>query len=383
MICFEDIHARAPWLTHKKPEPWGAIVMSDTTRIFYGRQSEEIEKRYLAHVFGAFRTGMEEHLPLALINDWNLTDEELAPYKVLVLPNTACLSSTQTETIRRFVARGGGLVASLDTSTFDENGNELGRFQLADVFGAEWTGQVDAGESIDERLDINFLKGVGPDYFAQRKGIYDLAYEASHPIFAQPKIAEYIAGFPVTFKGKVASITIPTTGGAQVISNVTARLGQQQTVPGVTVHQYGEGRVVYLPAGLDAGYFLYPYPYERLVLAEAMRWVAKEQPRIHVEAPMSVQTTFFRQQKQGERLVVHLYNNLNSTGAHALPDHDVPLREEVLPVHHLKIKFQKYNAKSFHLEPGNIALTPEVDAEGNQTVTIPTLDIHAMVVAEL
>ncbi|MFN9952951.1 MAG: beta-galactosidase trimerization domain-containing protein, partial [bacterium] len=66
---------------------------------------------------------MEEHLPFNLLQDWNLTAADLAPYKVLVLPNTACLAPNQMEAIRGFVEAGGGLVASMEVGGFDQTGN--------------------------------------------------------------------------------------------------------------------------------------------------------------------------------------------------------------------------------------------------------------------
>ena len=48
---------------------------------------------------------------------------------------------------------------------------------------------------------------------------------------------------------------------------------------------------------------------------------------------MCVHSTVMRQTKDGERLVVHLFNDLNTTAHHALPNDDVPLREEIVPIH--------------------------------------------------
>jgi len=57
------VKRRKPWLTHKTPEPWAALVMSDNSRNFYGRSAGLVEQRYMSSVFGAFRTMVEEHLP--------------------------------------------------------------------------------------------------------------------------------------------------------------------------------------------------------------------------------------------------------------------------------------------------------------------------------
>src|SRR5471032_3095818 len=102
--------------------------MIDNTRNFYGRSAGRVEERYMASVFGTFRAAVEEHLPMTVINDWNLTSADLARYKVLILPNTACLDDAQVAAIEEYVRNGGGLVASLDTSLFDEFGTPRENF---------------------------------------------------------------------------------------------------------------------------------------------------------------------------------------------------------------------------------------------------------------
>ena len=97
---------------------------------------------------------------------------------------------------------------------------------------------------------------------------------------------------------------------------------------------------------------------------------------------MCVHSSFFRQTKNGERLVVHLYNDLNTTANHAHPVDDVPLREENIPIHDIQVSFRDYEISRIHLEPEGLELTPKRERE-TWTVTVPKLDIHSMVVAEL
>ena len=99
---------------------------------------------------------------------------------------------------------------------------------------------------------------------------------------------------------------------------------------------------------------------------------------------MCVHSTLMRQSKDGaERLVLHLYSDLNTTAFHALPNEDVPLREEVVPIRDIQITFAPtYRLGRVHLEPEGQDL--RVDrAPGGLTVVVPRLDIHSMVVGEL
>jgi hypothetical protein len=147
--------------------------------------------------------------------------------------------------------------------------------------------------------------------------------------------------------------------------------------------QQGKGRVVYMAAGFDAANFSYAYPYERVIFGRAIRWAAGTPPPLEIDAPMCVQTTVFRQKDAaGERLVVHLFNGLNSTSDHGLPEADVPLREEVVPVAGIKVRFHNVAPKRIHLEPEALDL-PAVQRGEWTEVAVPSLAVHSLVVAEL
>ena len=387
-----EIQSRAPWTTHKQPEPWAAMVMSDNTNCFYGRDPAKDEERYLSNVFGVFRTAVEEHFPMTVINDWNLNSEDLSKYKVLVLPNTAVMNEEQAEAVRQFVKNGGGLVASVDTSLFDEFGDPRKDFLLADLFGVHYKGTA-AGSGAKETLDPNFEKAVDAGYWEKRKNIFDFRL-TRHVMLDTPALNELVGDRPACFKGQ--AVAVSADPDADVIGTITSREAGAQPLPAVVVRSYGRGKVAYLAAGFDSAYYLYPYPYQRHILAQAIRWVAPEPPRIIVEAPMCVHSTFYRQSKGGERLIVHLYNDLNSAGNHAKPDDDVPLREEIVPIHDIKVTFKTspsasqpgrspsevYNISRIHLEPGGVDLKAVKTKDGLQ-VTVPKLEIHSMIVAEL
>jgi Trehalose utilisation len=381
--CMDELQRRKEWLTRKEPEPWAALVMSDNTRNFYGRSAGLVEERYLASVFGTFRAGVEEHLPMTVINDWNLTKEELSRYKVLVLANTACLDDRQADAIRQFVAGGGGLVASLDTSMFDEFGTPRDNFALADVFGVDYKGLLTTNANQAEQLDVNFAQAIGPDYWEKRKNVFDFRQDPESWL-NQGKMRTYVNDQPVTFKGPAIRVALKPT-----VQNQPAKLRIKSSsdttdFPAVVTNKFGKGRVVYFAAGLDAGYYLYAYPYQRLALKHAITWAANESPLIQVAAPMCVHSTVMRQKRdQGDRLIVHLYSDLNTTAHHALPIDDVPLREETVPIHNIQISIDaQYKVKRATQQPEGIELPITRSASG-VTFTVPQLDIHTMAVVEL
>jgi type 1 glutamine amidotransferase len=377
-----EVKKRARWLTHKRPEPWGALLVSDNTRAFYGRAPGQVEERYLANVFGFYRAALEEHLPVALVNDWNLTAEDLASYKLVVLPNAACLDDRQCAAVARFVEQGGGLVASFDTGRCDEFGTPRRTPALADVLGVKHRGVASAGP-LGEKIDENFARTLPPEYWQKRKGVWDFnRLDVPDSFLRADKLTELIGRGPVTFKGSV--VRVEPLPGAVVHATVRPKDSTKAAeLPAVVSHKYGAGRVIYLAAAVDAAHYALSYPYHRVVLARAMRAAARAAPGVRVSAPMCVHAVTVRQTRDGQRLIVHLFNDVNTTAGHGHPAEEVPLREEVLPIHDIVVAFDRgYGVTSVAVEPEHLALKVET-VGGEDRVTVPKLSVHAMVVAEL
>jgi hypothetical protein len=382
--AMSEVKKRKKWLTHKEPEPWAAILVSDNTRTFYGRSPGQVEDRYLASVFGSFRAALESHLPFTLINDWNLDPErllELMRYKVLVLPNAACLSDAQCKAVELFAERGGGVVASLDTGLCDEFGTPRKLSALAQVLGVNHKGTAVAGK-LDEKIDENFARTLPPEYWQKRKGVWDFKRSGNPQSFlADDKLTELIGKGLVTFKGPVARVE--PRPASVVEATVRAKDSPKaEELPAIVSRKAGGAKAVYLAAGIDAAHYALSYPYHRVVLAQAMRWAASAPPSVEVSAPMCVHAVTVRQKKAGERLVIHLYNDLNTTAGHGHPAEEVPLREEVIPIHDIGITLTGYAVKSVRLEPEGKEL--EVKKAGDAvTFTVPKLRVHSMAVVEL
>jgi hypothetical protein len=378
--CMREVQARQTWLTHKQPERWAALLVSDNTRNFYGRSSGEVESRYLSNVFGMFRMAMEEHLPVTLINDWNLTEADLSGYSVLILPNAACLDDSQAAAIRKFVAAGGGLVATVDTSLFNEFGDARDDFALADLFGAHFRGAA-SSSPVSRELDLNFAQSIPADYWLKRQQVFDY-WQGEGSFLDTDKLKTYVGRSRVTFKGQ--AVAVAEEEGTEVLARMAAKEPQGAAeLPAVLSRQHGQGKVIYSAAGFDSAYYLYSYPYQRILLRQAVLEASPVPPPVSVTAPMCVQMNLFRQHRDGERLVMHLFNNVNTTAGHAFPNDDVPLREETLPIHDIRVRFDAaYPVQRVHLEPGGMELEVTREATG-WSVTVPKLEVHAMVVAEL
>lgn len=110
-----------------------AIFMSSPTVKFYYPDQVAHGDELPKSIQGFAQALAELHIPFnVLVEDQILTDHG---YRVLVLPNSACLSDAHVAAIRKFVEAGGAVVASCETSLYDERNRIRDDFALADVFG--------------------------------------------------------------------------------------------------------------------------------------------------------------------------------------------------------------------------------------------------------
>ncbi len=191
--------------------------------------------RFLAPYVGAYSALMRSGLPLVTLHRPRF-EENLAGFKVLVLANVALMSETQVAAVRRFVDGGGGLIATHETSLYDEKGQRRQDFALADVLGVRYKATVKAAGEEEPRVVV------------ERAG------------------AETMDWLP--------------------------------EADSVMAHHYGKGRVVYLPGRLDSMQCYDPSPQIEQVFAKAVRWVSQDNLPVEIEASGTVGVTLFRQPKR-------------------------------------------------------------------------------------
>src|SRR6185295_9698876 len=118
-----------------------AVVYSEQTRDFYGK--DDAEAKVDDHLKGMYQALLEARVPFEMVHDAFLEPDDVDRFKLLVLPNVAALSDAQCGRLAGYVARGGSLLATFETSLYDETGGPRKEFGLRDVFQVSFDGQVD------------------------------------------------------------------------------------------------------------------------------------------------------------------------------------------------------------------------------------------------
>jgi len=127
------------YLVHESPIARVGIVYSQQTAWYYG--GPQAEARVENYALGWYQALIESRIQFELVHDRLLDAEHLAAFKTLILPNIAALSDAQCDQLRAFVAAGGSIIATHETSLYDETGKRRKNFALADLFGVDWAGK--------------------------------------------------------------------------------------------------------------------------------------------------------------------------------------------------------------------------------------------------
>lgn len=269
---------------------------------------------------GIYQALIDARLPFEMVHDHNLDAASLAPFKLLILPNIAALSDKQCEQLKSFVQNGGGLVATWETSLYDEWGTKRPDFGLADLFKASYAGTP---------------KGV-------QQNTYLHVEDPAHPILRGLEGTENIIGGTnqITIKPHADAAKSPLTRIPAV-----ANLPMEKTFwtidrtdePEVMLNQIGAGRVVYFPWDIDRLYWDVMAHDHSLLLRNAITWALNEPAPITVTGPGMFDVTVWQQKSaQHESLTVHLVNLTNPMAMR-------PNMHELIPSHpqHVELEIPK------------------------------------------
>ena len=127
------------YLRNEEPLARVAMVYSQQTAQFYG--GDQAHSKVEDHTLGFYQAMIEARIPFEMVHDGLLDPEHILRFRTLILPNIAALSDRQCAQLSDFVMHGGRLVATHETSLYDEWGVPRKDFGLASLFGASFTGK--------------------------------------------------------------------------------------------------------------------------------------------------------------------------------------------------------------------------------------------------
>nr|HDO81174.1 hypothetical protein [Candidatus Bathyarchaeota archaeon] len=320
----------------------GKVIVDWNTR---KRLSEEAKG---SSFLGFCQSLWRGHMPFDVILDTGLNTQTLQRYKVLILPNSACLSATQISAIKEFVGNGGKLLATFETSLYDERGRRTEN-RLNEVLGIkEIVGTFPAV------LGENYMR-VMEDYPPFRKG--RLLPRGPYCMKIKPARDVYT---PIMFLEHIPRVYMPLT--------------EESIYPALMLNEYKTGAAAYFPQLIGLFYARYKMEEMRYLICSTVN-VLKPSLPVEVLAPPTVQVEVYSQGSNRDRLIIHLVNNCG--------DMKRPI-SHITPVRNITIKI-----RSDIIEPRKVyALRENLDAikfkkvNDEVEIDIPRLEFYEVLVAE-
>jgi hypothetical protein len=335
------------------------LVWSSKTADFYGSEIPEIDflppglkisraemlRNFSDAFYGFYEALLRSHIPFDILDDASIEGVIPEKYEVIVLPNVACMSDKGVKYVAGFAERGGHVVATFETSLYNEYGIRRNDFALSEHFGSKFAGKILGPYQWDYiylRKPHPLLEGITLDDIpAPTLGI------ALHTVNA-----ESIAIFREKAPGRYLSL--------QPLSKH----------PAITVNKYGEGLFIHMAGAFDSSYWTHKLREHRLLLSNSVRLKRDACPISLENAPQTLEITF---RKKGDCLIIHF---VNFTGEMSRPF------ENILPATNVKVEVYGVNsAKEVRALWSNEKLKFTVNEKGI-SFTVPKISFYEVVSIE-
>lgn len=295
MDAVKDLYLRyaawEPYLRNTRNLARVGLVYSQSTAKYYG--AAKAHQKVEDPILGAYQALTEARIPFEMVHESDLdSPERLSSFKTLFLPNIACLSERQCAGLMRFVASGGGLVATSETSLYDERGNKKADLGLAELFGVRAAGNVEGPmKNSYLRLDAAsahpVLSGFG-DTDRIINGVFRLPVEAA-------------AAFPEK------PVTLIPSYPDLPMEEVFPRENRVDCAE-LYLREYGAGRVAYFPWDIDRSFWEVLAADHLRLLANTVDWVTRGERPLALKGPGVFDIAVWKQEGS---MTVHLVNLTN------------------------------------------------------------------------
>jgi len=324
--------ANEQYLANRRPVATVGLLWSQRNTDFFGRNQADdlVDQPYRGFMQALIRARIP-YLPIHADH----VDREAASLAVLVLPNVAALSDAQCAAIRRFVERGGSLIATGASTLCNEWGDARADFALAELFRAHTTGGARPGRIDSRHTYLRLAPELRARVYGPMAGDEPAPAGERHPVlrgFDETDILPF--GGTLDAVQTDPGVIVPMTFIPEfpVYPPETAWMREPRTnIPGLVLSTHaGGGRVAYMPADIDRRYARDYLPDHANLLANTVRWAAGDRIPLAVDGPGLIDCHLYQ---QPGRLILHLVN-LTSTGTWRAPI------DELIPVGPVTVKIR-------------------------------------------
>jgi hypothetical protein len=217
---------------------------------------------------GIYETLLSGRFAFDYVHEERLGPERLSKYRALLLPNIAMLSDRQCDRIREYVRRGGSIMASFETSLYDENLKPRAEFGLADLLGISKNGDA---------IGTN-----GNAYYAriERPGV-----ERQHPILEGFNNTNWLPGAQnrIPLKPVEGAVLTVVPGFVRYPPELAYPPESHTNEPAVVLREVGASRTAYFPGDIERTYWLTGHGDLLRLMHNTIRWLTGDERVVSVD----------------------------------------------------------------------------------------------------
>lgn len=253
------------------------------------------QQRNADHGSGMYHALLENRIPFEMVNSRLLDKEHLKPFRLLILPNISTLSDNQCDQIKKFVEEGGSIVATFETSLYDDKGNHRGDFGLSDLLGVSYDRAV---EGPMQNSYLRLKKDPSTDSFHPVLKDLEDAYRIINTIYRVKTVPNIKFPGPVTL--------IPTYPDLPM-EDVYPR-NPETDIKELYLRETGKSRIAYFPGDIDRTFWQIMSADHGKIIRNTIMWALNEEPIVTVKGQGVIDVTAWRQEKS---MTIHLVNLTN------------------------------------------------------------------------
>lgn len=293
---------------------------------------------------GFYDALLKAHIPCDIIDEESVRSEDISKYELLILPNVGCTGKDFDEKLREYVAKGGNVISSFETSMCDENGTRKDQPSLSDLFGI--------------RMIRTPLKPYPHFYFfrqAEQSAFDQISVDRLPAPLISTEVeavnAQVISYYSKKFKGWDGSEIVPSE------------------YPAITLNRYGKGKAIYM-AGIFGELF---WNYKQSDIRKLLRnlfYMLSDRDIIVENMEHTVEMTY-RKNSDGSKEMISM---INYSGGNTRPF------EKITPNKNIVFHINTSKKRARTLVSGEEL---PVQFENRQmTVELPVLDLFETIVLE-
>jgi hypothetical protein len=358
------------------------VVWSQQNTDFFGREESDlmVDQPWRGITQALIRAG----IPYIPVHAGHI-ERDSKQLSLLILPNLGILTDDQDANVRRFVEKGGGLIATGESSLYNEWGDIRADYALTDLLGVHYLKNELPDSAEKHRNKIGETLHTYLRLSPELRGNVDGPITGAEPVITG-KRHSVLKGFEETdilsFGGLLKPLKVDS--GVEVIMTFipefpiyppeTAWMRESKTdIPGVILNTLPSGaRIAFIPADIDRQFAIYNLPDHGNLLENIIRWASKDTIPLKVECSGMIDCNLYR---QPNRLILHLVN-LTSTGTWRQPT------DEFIPVGPVKVSVklpEDVTGKILKLLVSEQSISTEIK-DGWVSFTIPSIMDHEVVV---